>query len=105
MAWSNQEIPCNKNTGSIFTSADLKKPELNILLGAMYLGLLIDDETNNDKTVNLPSVLYRYNVGYFDKKFKNVAAAQILEALPKGSEAYNNLLKLIGTNGCLDVLT
>ena len=86
----------------IITKADLLKPALNVLIGALYLGILIDECSSGGK-VNLHKVIVRYNKGYFaDNKGKDIPD-NINDALAAtNTESKNYILKLMGSNGTLD---
>ena len=86
------------------TKADLVKPALNILMGAIYLGILIDESTKNGK-VNLHKVVVRYNRGYFaDKKGASIPDTIEDSVTNMNTESKNYILKLMGVNGTLDTL-
>ncbi len=86
------------------TKADLIKPALNILMGAIYIGILIDESTKNGK-VNLHKVVVRYNKGYFaDKKGANLPDSIEESVANMNTESKNYILKLMGVNGTLDTL-
>lgn len=101
-AWMNQPLPCNNNTGNIVTKEDLFKPEFSTLCGAIFLGILIDQETYNGK-LNLPRVLVRYAKGYF-YKIQGKTEQEVLAELKTGSEAHSYILKVTGKNGLLEIL-
>lgn len=97
------KIPANQNTGRTVTVSDLKNPEFNILVGAITLGLLIDEYTENG-VVRLDKVHLRYNQGWFYKVAKGTPDIVLAQAKKRGTEAYNNLLKHLGVNGTLHCL-
>jgi len=94
------QIPANRNTGRTVTVADLKNPEFNILVGAITIGLLIDEYTESG-TVRLDKVHLRYNQGWFYKITEGSPDVVLAQAKKRGSEAYNNLLKHLGVNGTM----
>lgn len=94
------KIPANRNTGRTVTVADLKNPEFNVLVGAITLGLLIDEYTENG-VVRLDKVHLRYNQGWFYKIPAGSPDAVLAQAKKRGTEAYNNLLKHLGVNGTM----
>ena len=94
------KIPANRGTGRTVTTTDLKQPEFNILLGAITLGLMIDDATENG-VVRLDKVHLRYNQGWFYKIAAGSPAVVLDQARKRGTEAYNNLLKHLGVNGTM----
>lgn len=59
MQYMAQKLPCNGNKGNVITKADLLKPELNILIGAIYLGILIAQFTENNIVRLDKIVIYR----------------------------------------------
>lgn len=82
------------------TNTDLKNPEFNILVGSIFLGILIDEHTENGQ-VRLDKVIARYNRGYFSKGYtgdKNTVYAN----MPTITKSY--ILKLLGTRGVLDIM-
>jgi soluble lytic murein transglycosylase-like protein len=86
----------------VITKADLLNPELNILIGTIYLGLLIYEETENGK-VRLDKVILRYNAGYnAHSKGKNLKGDinNVIKTVNKESSTY--IVKLLGKNGVLD---
>ena len=82
------------------TVADLKYPEFNILVGAITLGLMIDEYTEGG-VVRLDKVHLRYNQGWFYKVAPGSPEAVLAQAKKRGAEAYNNLLKHLGINGTM----
>ncbi len=83
------------------TKEDLLNPELNLLIGAIYLGLLIDEETDKNR-LRLDRVVLRYNRGYFSKVDRGLALPALVVNQPTESKDY--VYKLLGTNGTLDLL-
>lgn len=91
-------------TQKYLTKADLVKPAFNILLGAVYLGILIDESTKNGKC-NLHKVVIRYNKGYFaDKKGASIPDSVDEAVASANTESKNYILKLMGSNGLLETL-
>jgi len=88
---------------SVFvTKNDLLDPLLNILIGSIYLGLLLDEHTEGNQ-IRLDKVVIRYNRGYFsDNRGKNLLGnvEQIVQKVP--TESKNYVLKLLGKNGVLE---
>lgn len=99
----SHKIPANGNTGRTVSVADLKKPEFNILVGAITLGLIIDEYTENG-VVRLDKVHLRYNQGWFYKVAAGSPETVLAQAKKRGTEAYNNLLKHLGVNGTMHCL-
>jgi len=98
----SQRIPQNNHSGNVITKADLLKPELNILLGSLLLGILIDQH-NERGEIRLDKVILRYNRGYFFKPFNGTIEQTLDAAKSKSSEAYWYALKVIGKNGLLAI--
>lgn len=93
------------------TASMVQPPEVNLLIGAMLLGRLIDQSTDllsvTDKLIRWDKVIVRYNAGYFYKlpaKAKTVSDV-MAEAKKKSSETYNYITKFVGKNGVLVSLT
>ncbi len=101
MKFLGDKVTVNGVTSSVWvTKEDLLNPELNILIGAIYLGLLIDEETDK-KGLRLDRVVLRYNRGYFSKIDKKVDMKTL--AVNSPTESKNYIYKLLGTNGTLDL--
>lgn len=94
------KLPANRNSGRTVTIADLKKPEFNLLVGAITLGLLIDEYTENGN-VRLDKVHLRYNQGWFYNVKSGPPEVVLAQAKGRSTEAYNNLLKHLGVNGTM----
>ncbi len=91
-------------TEQVVTSSDLFNPELNILIGCLYLGQLIDEHQENN-SVRLDKVVTRYNMGYysFSKGSQLIGdAMDIIAKVNPVTRAY--ITKLIGRNGILEML-
>ncbi|WP_158546202.1 transglycosylase SLT domain-containing protein [Adhaeribacter pallidiroseus] len=88
--------------GPGFIKSDLlNHVEVNILMGAIYLGQLLDEQKEGS-TYRLDKVIARYNMGYYAfNKGKSLVgtAAQLVAKLPKEPSAY--IQKLVGVNGVL----
>jgi soluble lytic murein transglycosylase-like protein len=86
------------------TKQDLLNPELNILIGAIYLGILIDEESKTG-TPRLDKVVLRYNRGYYYANRGRDIKGDINNVLATVTgESKNFITKLLGTNGTLDIL-
>jgi len=96
----SHKIKENNFTGSVMTRTDLQRPELNILLGAMLLGILID-QSYQGSLLRLDRVMVRYNQGYFFKMPEGTVEQTLDFVRTKKSEAYNYALKVIGKNGLM----
>jgi len=94
------KLPANRNSGRTVTVADLRKPEFNLLVGAITLGLLIDEYTENG-SVRLDKVYLRYNQGWFYNVKSGPPEVVLAQAKGRSTEAYNNLLKHLGVNGTM----
>ena len=92
------------------TSADQIKPELNILIGGIILGQLMDEKwASTNGVLRLDRVIAVYNAGAFGETGKKarlgnhptpLALANDVNAITK---AYIN--KIMGRDGALDVIT
>jgi soluble lytic murein transglycosylase-like protein len=105
MKYHNHKLPCNRNTGSVISKKDLLNPELNIMIGTMLLGQLIDQHTEGS-VVRLDKVIVRYNRGYFSKPQGSTVSETLAYAKKTGgAETESFILKLVGTNGLLHLLS
>jgi soluble lytic murein transglycosylase-like protein len=100
------EILKIKNLGEkqIITEKDLFNPELNIFIGTIYLGILIDESTdNNGQEVRLDKVIARFNKGYFSdgkgSKLKGTVQ-DVVASTNKETSSY--IVKFLGKNGTLE---
>ena len=96
---------CNVNKQ--FSISDVKKPELNILIGSILLGQLIDSPwgTDPDGTIRMDRVitLYNWGLGGFNKN--NIATAtpeKIYKSIP--ATTLNYIRKMMGKGGALDII-
>lgn len=106
MKYLGQQVVVDGVSGAVWvTKKDLLNPELNILIGAIYLGLLIDESIEDGK-LRLDKIIVRYNVGYFAQKRGTLLPKSVqlsmLSNLP--TETKNYILKFAGLNGTLDLL-
>lgn len=101
MKWMGEKTKANGYKGYVLSKTDLLNPELNILLGAIYVGILIDDHTENG-VIRLDKLVLRYNKGFFTKFSKTANVAQIYASASKTSQDY--IKKLAGQNSALSVL-
>jgi soluble lytic murein transglycosylase-like protein len=90
------------------TNADQLKPELNILIGTIILGQLVDtDWGTEDGEIKLDRIIAVYNAGAYgdtgkkarSKKYKTPKS--LADAVNPISRAYIN--KILGLNGALDL--
>jgi len=79
------------DVNNLFTYDELHKPELNILIGALYLKLLM---TENDNS--LEKTLYYYNQGYFAPNFSAFSQLNLQVKI--------YIRKITGINGVLYLL-
>lgn len=90
----------------IITSGDLKRPEVNLLIGALHMSTLIAEHTVND-LVRMDLVGLRYNQGYYYRRSALSSFTgntdELLATL--SGEARDYVLKLCGLNGMLDIVT
>ena len=84
----------------ITTTTHLKNAELNVLIGAMALGHYMDQHTEGG-IVRLDKTFIRYNQGWYYKGTNGTPADVLASAKSRSSEAYNYLLKMLGTNGVM----
>lgn len=84
------------------TAADLRNPEFNLLVGAIYLGILVDEHTEGS-VLRLDKIVSRYNRGYFSKSGLTGDAITVYNNQPSITKSY--ILKLAGKDGVLDILT
>jgi len=82
-----------------FTKADMLKPELNIIIGSMYLSQCIAKEKGR-----IDRATIRYNLGYFTKSIPEGDIKTILESDKLRQITKDYILKLGGVNGTLDIL-
>ncbi|MFD3001444.1 transglycosylase SLT domain-containing protein [Pontibacter toksunensis] len=84
---------------------DLFDPDLNILVGAIYLGILLDESREADGSYRLDKLVVRYNMGYYAMgKGKKMAGApnEVVTRMPGEPQAY--IKKLVGKNGLLTLV-
>lgn len=101
MKYMGDRIACNNFKGYVLTQKDLYNPELNILIGAIYLGILIDDHTQNG-VIRLDQLVLRYNKGFFTKFNKSDSVSKIYANASSISQDY--IKKLAGQNSVLSQL-
>ena len=97
----SHKIKENNYTGNVMTRADLQKPELNILLGAMLIGILMDQHIEQG-TLRLDKALVRYNQGYFFKPGTGTVEQVLDRVAGRSREAYSYIIKVVGKNGLLE---
>jgi len=101
------KFDANGKTRAI-TNADQLKPELNILIGTMLLGQLVDtDWGTEDGEIKLDRVIAVYNAGAYGdtgKKARSKAyktPKDLASAVNSTTSAY--IKKILGTSGALDL--
>lgn len=94
--YMGQPMKCN----TTITAAELLVPGLNILIGSLLLALLVAQHTENG-IIRLDKVITRYNRGYFYKP--KGTTQELMASAPVETRAY--ILKLVGVNSTLDILT
>jgi hypothetical protein len=97
----SHKIKENNFSGNVVVRADMLKPEFNILMGAMYLGLLIDQH-REASGLRLDKALLRYAQGYFFKPAPGNVEQVLDHVKGKSTEAYSYVLKVLGKNGLLE---
>ena len=107
MQFFGHPVKCSKimvksgnKVGQIIEKKDLFHPELNILIGAMLIGQLVDQHTEDGKP-RMDKVIVRYNAGYFYKP-KGTTIQQTIASVP--TESRNYVYKLLGENGVLSLV-
>lgn len=95
-----------------FTQADLVKPELNVLVGSIVLGQLIDQPfAVQNGNLRLDKVITTYNSGLYSKWSKIAMASNSTNAKQLHDELAGNkttqyyIRKILGTNGAVDIST
>jgi len=88
----------------VITQTDLYQVELNILIGSILLGQLIDEHTEND-VLRLDKVVVRYNVGYYAfGRGKNLIGDVLTVIGQVNPFTSSYITKLIGRNGVLEMI-
>jgi len=95
-----------------FTQADLVKPELNVVVGSIVLGQLIDQPfAVQNGNLRLDKVITTYNSGLYSKWSKIAMASNSTNAKQLHDELAGNkvtqayIRKIMGANGALDIST
>ena len=88
------------------TQKDLQNPELNILIGSIILGQLIDEPWGKDAdgNVRMDRVIAHYNWGLGGFNRTGIAKKDlkgVLASVPSVTKTYIN--KMLGKNGALDI--
>lgn len=83
---------------------DLKDPEFNLLLSAMMLSQLIDEEIEPvTNLLRLDRVIIRYNRSYQTKLPRLLTTDQLIAQSP--DESKNYVRKMVGVNGMMSTLS
>lgn len=90
------------DTTVYITKEDLKKPELNIMLGTAYLGQIVD-KLNTEKDLRLDKAIILYNRGFYTN-IKNLKGGYADVMATQPTETKNYILKLVAQNGVLDII-
>lgn len=106
------KFDANGKTRAI-TNADQLKPELNILIGSIVLGQLVDTPWGKgDGIIHLDRVISVYNAGAYGdtgKKARQLTSpalnTPLLLANNVNSVTKSYINKIMGTNGALDIAT
>ena len=96
-----------------YTAQDNLNAPLNILVGAIVLGQLIDQPFghNDDGTLNLSNIVTVYNTGLFSPSTKKIKANKpqtakaTYDLLAGNTVTQSYLRKALGANSVLDILT
>ena len=97
----SHKIRENNYIGNSVTQADMLNAEFNILMGAMYLGILIDQH-HEVGGLRLDKALLRYARGYFFKPAVGNVEQVLDQVKGKSKEAYSYVIKILGKNGLLE---
>ena len=90
--------------GLLVSNDQLKNPELNVLIGTIYLSQLIDEFTELTGLVRMDKVIVKYNQGLYAKlPVASFTTDSLLKNL-KSSEAKAYVLKMSGKYGMLEAL-
>ncbi len=101
MQHMGQKKLCNGKTGFNVSEEDLYNPEFNILCGAIFLSVLIENHTEKG-LVRLDKIVAGYSVGLFSK-IKGKTPEEVMQYTNKETRSY--IEKLAGTNGVLRVMS
>ncbi len=105
--WTKVQKAKSNSIGTFVTRDELFDPEFNILMGALHIGQLMDEFTENN-IPRLDKVVVIYNTGRYSKLAKKIIAdktssmEKLTNSLPVGQADY--VRKLIGVNSVLDII-
>ena len=100
--------PKQTSLGKTFvTNADLLQPEFCLLVGAMLIGVLLNEFTSKDGQINMAKVISVYNGGRQSKSSKKIipfvgSVTELVAIAPKETADY--IKKMIGKNSVLENL-
>lgn len=92
----------NVKSATWVTKDDLLKPELNILIGSIYLAMLLAEESKDGK-LRLDRVVVRYNKGY-RSDLPSGTVHDVLASTKIPNESKDYIRKLLGVNGVIFTL-
>lgn len=98
MKYLSHKAPGNNEITNFVTKEDLFNPEFAILIGAIKMGLLIDEHIERGNKLILEKSMLRYGRGYFYKP-KGDNFEEVLASQSGNRENTNALLKYFGVNG------
>lgn len=99
----------SKGKTRVITNADQLKPELNILIGSMLLGQLIDTDwgTENNE-IKMERVIAVYNAGAYGDTGKKARSKQYATPLALANvvnpTTRSYIAKMLGKDGALDIV-
>ncbi len=92
-------------TAQYIYSSDLLDPELNILVGTIAIGQLMDESIKQDGTLRMDKVVVRYNMGYYAYNRGKDLPVTVQDTIATvNSTTSNYIVKMIGRNGVLEIL-
>jgi len=100
----NAQLRSGRN---VLTKTEIRKPEVNVMLGALKLGQLMDKYTTNGK-IKWEFVIAEYNWNYqkaekLFRTYKTSSTDTILAKAPMPNETKKYIVKFLGKNGVLDI--
>lgn len=104
--WYNAKTAKSTQIKDLVTPQDLFDPEFNLLVSAMALSQLIDEEiqvTPQGNLVRLDKVIVRYNRGYNTKFTPFIGTEDLVATANQESSDY--IKKMVGVHGILSVLS
>lgn len=106
ITFANKKITQSYESLKSDITAALKNTPFNILMGAMYTGILIDKNADAGK-MRLDKVIAQYNMGLYAKSTKTLdwktkSETELYKKLNPITKAY--ILKIGGVNGVLSII-